>query len=75
MNIKDFVTWPVAAVVLGAITAFVVIMIFAPPGVRDYLLGANGLVTTLISAYMRSPQDHKRMSSRPPPFSTETTRP
>lgn len=59
MNFLKQLTWQAVAVILGGGAIFTVIAIFAPPDARTLLLGANGLVCTLIGLAndLRKPTD------------------
>ncbi len=54
-RLRAFVTWPIAAVLIAGAGFFTLIVLFAPPGTRETLLGANGLLMTLIGILLRSP--------------------
>jgi hypothetical protein len=47
--------WPIVVLVAIGAIMFTLIAIFAPPGVRDVLFGANGFIMTLLGALIRSP--------------------
>lgn len=53
-KIKSSLTWPVAAVVMAGGVCYTAIAIFAPHEagmLREGLMGANGLLWTLVAAY------------------------
>ncbi len=67
--IAKLITWPMVAVLgIGAAT-FVAIALFAEGETRTMLLGANGLVASLVSYWLQSPRERAN-SLRPPPPST-----
>jgi len=47
--------WPIVVLIAIGAIVFTLISIFAPPGVREALFGANGLVMTLVGLMLRSP--------------------
>lgn len=58
-KLKAFITWPIAAVLIAGGLVYAALLIFAPPDVRHallttsgVLLGANGLVWTLVAAQL-----------------------
>ncbi|WP_157069535.1 hypothetical protein [Sandaracinus amylolyticus] len=53
-KIKALLTWQAVTLVLGGGVLFTLIAIFAPPESRTLLLGANGLIATLIGIALRS---------------------
>lgn len=48
MNFLKQLTWQAVALILGGGVLFTLIAIFAPPDVKQWLLGANGLVFTVL---------------------------
>lgn len=51
------ITWPVAAVLIAFAVCATLTAIFAPADSVAALLSGEGLVATLIAAYLRSPRD------------------
>lgn len=47
--------WPLIAIFAIGGILFTLILLFAPPGVREMLFGANGLVMAVLTALVRSP--------------------
>lgn len=58
--------WPAALVIVAGLVAFVLTILFAPPDVREWLLGAEGFVGTVIGIYLRSPADRASTPPEPP---------
>lgn len=46
----------VALLIAGGLI-FALITLYAPPEVREWLYGANGLIATIVALLLRSPQD------------------
>lgn len=56
-KLKSWMTWPIAAVLIAGAVCFAAIVMFAPPETQTLLFGANGLVWSIVAAYLRSPRD------------------
>jgi hypothetical protein len=56
-KLKSYITWPIVAVVAVVAASMVAIVLLAPPDVREWLIGANGIVAAIITYYMRSPRE------------------
>lgn len=56
-RLSRLLTWPVVTLLLGGGVIFGAIVIFAPPESRELLLGAHGLIATLIALYLRTRDD------------------
>jgi hypothetical protein len=56
-KLKAYITWPIVALASVALAAMVAIVLLAPADVREWLLGANGLLAMVIAYYMRSPRE------------------
>lgn len=67
-KLKD--NWPAAAVLIAGGIIFLLIALFAPPDVREWLWGANGLLCTVIALFQRSPGDRRRVRESTPPAPT-----
>jgi hypothetical protein len=51
------ITWQGVVVLCTGMATFAAIAIFAEESTRTMLLGADGLVCTLVALYLRSPRD------------------
>lgn len=63
-KLSRLLTWPVVALLLGGGAIFGAIVIFAPEDTRTLLIGANGLVWTIVAALLR---DRDSGPPTPPP--------
>lgn len=64
-KLKEWMTWPIAAVVIVGGLIFGAIVIFAPADARTELIGANGLLWTLVASYLRSPRETVSVKAGP----------
>lgn len=72
-KIKTVATWPVVALFVAGLTAFVLIAIFAPPEVRTALFGAHGLLFTILGWLSSSPLSSGSDSKPPDPPASPPT--
>lgn len=63
-KLKDWITWPVAVVLIAGGLSFTAIALWAPPDAREALLGANSLIWTLIGLYAHQPPAMARRARR-----------
>ena len=56
-RISKILTWQMVAVLGIGGAAFLLIVFYAPPDVRDLLLGANGFIATIVAYYLKSPRE------------------
>jgi membrane associated rhomboid family serine protease len=49
-------TWPFVALLIAGGAMFTAIVFYAPADSRELLLGANGLVATIVGYVLRSPR-------------------
>lgn len=52
-KIKEALTWQMVAVLIAGGVMFIAIAIWAPSDTRQWLFGANGLLWTLVTAFIR----------------------
>lgn len=55
-KLSSAVTWPFATLVIAGGLTFTAIVFYAPPEARELLLGANGLLATIVGYVLRSPR-------------------
>lgn len=58
-KLTRYVTWPIVALAALVVGAAVAIVLLAPPDVREWLLGANGIVAMVIAYLMHSPRESR----------------
>lgn len=54
-RLKNYLTWPVVAVLLGGLATFTAISIWGPPEAKAWLYGAHGLLWTVIAWHLPAP--------------------
>lgn len=66
-KLSKLMTWPMVALLIGGGVVFALTAVFAPPDVREVLFGANGLLSTVIAYWLRSPREMPPPPPPPPP--------
>lgn len=62
-RLKQYLTLPMAIVLVGGGVCFVLLLRFVPRDTLEWALGANGLVWAALALFARSPVDHVAIKS------------
>jgi hypothetical protein len=66
-RILAHLSWPFVALVAIGAAVFIVVALWAPPDVKQWILGPTGLLAAIVGYYLESPRSRSvRLSEVPP---------